>query len=104
MNQLFEYNYNSVLFQERNELMHCGHLRFDQWQCKLLFTTGYTTFLNESSDRLTFWRLGISKIPTIFFNHILSNVTIQGCLKLSCAELMDVRFGRSTLHHFKSFH
>ena len=54
MNQLFEYNYNSVLFQERNVLMHCGHLRFDQRQCKLLFTTGYTTFLNESSDRLTF--------------------------------------------------
>ena len=36
---------------------------------------------------------------------ILSNVTTQGYLKLHPLELsMDVRFGRSTLYHFESFH
>ena len=35
---------------------------------------------------------------------ILSNVTERGNLKLLPLELMDVRFGRSTFHHFESFH
>ena len=35
---------------------------------------------------------------------ILSNVTERGYLKLSPSELMDVRFGRSTFHHFQSYH
>ena len=35
---------------------------------------------------------------------ILSNVTERGSEKLDPLELMDVRFGRSTFSHFKSFH
>ena len=34
----------------------------------------------------------------------LSNVTERGSWKLHHSELMDVRFGRSTFYHFKSFH
>ena len=40
----------------------------------------------------------------IQYSQILSNVTERGYLKLLPSELMDVRFGRSTFHHFKSFH
>ena len=40
----------------------------------------------------------------IQFSEILSNVTERGLLKLIPLELMDVRFGRSTFIHFKSFH
>ena len=34
---------------------------------------------------------------------ILSNVTERGSWKLYPREIMDVRFGRSTLNHFESF-
>ena len=40
----------------------------------------------------------------IRYSEILSNVTILVYLKLYIWELMDVRFGRSTFHHFQSFH
>ena len=40
----------------------------------------------------------------IQYSEILSNVTERGYLKLSPLESMDVRFGRSTFYHFKSFH
>ena len=40
----------------------------------------------------------------IQYSEILSNVTERGYLKLSPSELMDVRFGRSTFHHFQSYH
>ena len=39
----------------------------------------------------------------IQYSEILSNVTKRGSQKLY-SELMDARFGRSTFHHFKSFH
>ena len=38
------------------------------------------------------------------YSEILSNVTERGFEKLHSTELMDVRFGRSTFNHFKSFH
>ena len=44
------------------------------------------------------------KIVNIQYSEILSNVTERGYLKLLPLELMDVRFGRSTFHHFKLFH
>ena len=40
----------------------------------------------------------------IRYSEILSNVTERGLQKLYLAELMDVRFGRSTFNHFESFH
>ena len=40
----------------------------------------------------------------IQYSEILSNVTERGYSKLDPPELMDVRFGRSTFIHFKSFH
>ena len=40
----------------------------------------------------------------IQYSEILSNVTERGYSKLLPLEVMDVRFGRSTLYHFKSFH
>ena len=40
----------------------------------------------------------------IQYSEILSNVTTRGQWKLNTSELMDVRFGRSTFHHFKTFH
>ena len=40
----------------------------------------------------------------IQYSEILSNVTERGQQKLYFLELMDVRFGRSTFHHFQSFH
>ena len=41
----------------------------------------------------------------IQYSDILSNVTERGFEKLLYpVELMDVRFGRSTFHHFESFH
>ena len=41
----------------------------------------------------------------IQYSEILSNVTERGKEKLPSLELsMDVRFGRSTLYHFESFH
>ena len=41
----------------------------------------------------------------IQYSEILSNVTERGYSKLHPPELiMDVRFGRSTFHHFKPFH
>ena len=40
----------------------------------------------------------------IQYSEILSNVTEQGSRKLHPSELMNVRFGRSTFNHFKSFH
>ena len=40
----------------------------------------------------------------IQYSEILSNVTTRGYWKVSFSESMDVRFGRSTLHHFESFH
>ena len=40
----------------------------------------------------------------IQYSEILSNVTERGFLKILPSELMDVRFGRSTFHHFESFH
>ena len=41
----------------------------------------------------------------IQYSEILSNVTERGLQKLYPLELiMDVRFGRSTFHHFESFH
>ena len=41
----------------------------------------------------------------IQYSEILSNVTERGSWKLPPPELiMDVRFGRSTFHHFESFH
>ena len=38
------------------------------------------------------------------YSEILSNVTTRGYKKKHPPELMDVRFGRSTFYHFKSFH
>ena len=40
----------------------------------------------------------------IQYSEILSNVTERGYSKLCPSEFIDVRFGRSTFHHFKSFH
>ena len=40
----------------------------------------------------------------IQYSEILSNVTERGSLKLHPTELMNVRIGRSTFHHFESFH
>ena len=40
----------------------------------------------------------------IQYSEILSNVKERGFKKLPPSELMDVRFGRSTFHHFESFH
>ena len=40
----------------------------------------------------------------IQYLEILSNVTERGLKKLYPSELMDVRLGRSTFIHFKSFH
>ena len=40
----------------------------------------------------------------IQYSEILSNVNERGCWKLNRTELKDVRFGRSTFHHFESFH
>ena len=40
----------------------------------------------------------------IQYSEILANVTEQGLQKLFPSEWMDVRFGRSTFCHFKSFH
>ena len=40
----------------------------------------------------------------IQYSEILSNVTERGYSKLHPLESMDVKFGRSTFHHFKSFH
>ena len=40
----------------------------------------------------------------IQYSEILSNVTERGFKKLNPSELMDVRFGRSTFNHFKSYH
>ena len=40
----------------------------------------------------------------IQYSEILSNVTERGEKKLIPLELMDVRLGRSTFYHFKSFH
>ena len=49
---------------------------------------------------------GLEYLNTIIiqYSEILSNVTERGERKLDPPELMDVRFGRSTFHHFKSFH
>ena len=44
------------------------------------------------------------KTFSIQYSEILSNVTEQGLKKLVPSELTDVRLGRSTFHHFKSFH
>ena len=38
------------------------------------------------------------------YSEILSNVTERGSWKLHHSESMDVRFGRSTFYHFKSFY
>ena len=43
-------------------------------------------------------------IKSIFVSKILCSVTEQTQTKLPSLELMDVRFGRSTFIHFKSFH
>ena len=44
-------------------------------------------------------------IINIQYSEVLSNVTERGFKKLNPSELsMDVRFGRSTFIHFKSFH
>ena len=56
----------------------------------------------QSPGRLTFWRFGISKYDQ--YSEILSNVTERGYSKQYLSELIDVRFGRSTFNHFKSFH
>ena len=40
----------------------------------------------------------------IQYSEILSNVTERGLRKLLPSEVMDVRLGRSTFHHFESFH
>ena len=40
----------------------------------------------------------------IQYSEILSNVTERGSQKLHSLESMDVRFGRSTFHHFESYH
>ena len=40
----------------------------------------------------------------IQYLEILSIVTTRGQRKLFPSELMDVSFGRSTIHYFKSFH
>ena len=40
----------------------------------------------------------------IQYSEILSNVTERGLVKLLPSELMDVRIGRSTFYHSKSFH
>ena len=37
------------------------------------------------------------------YSEILSNVTERGYLRLYPLDIMDVRFGRSTLHHFNHF-
>ena len=54
------------------------------------------------------WRFGdLEYLNTINIQHleILFNVTERGYQKLSLSELiMDVRFGRSTIIHFKSVH
>ena len=38
------------------------------------------------------------------YSEILSNVTERGLQKPHSLESMDVRLGRSTFNHFKSFH
>ena len=40
----------------------------------------------------------------IQYSEILSNVNERGYSKLPPSESMDVKFGRSTFIHFKSFH
>ena len=40
----------------------------------------------------------------IHYSEILSNVTERGKEKLPPSDIMDVRFRRSTFHHFNSFH
>ena len=59
------------------------------------------TFWNEWG-RLTFWRFGISKYNRS--SELLSNIAIRMLKKLPSIEWMDVRFGRSTFHHYQSFH
>ena len=78
-----------------------------EWNKKLksLLEIDFDSTSSNESGRSTFWRFGISKFDQYSFSEILSNVTEQVNRKLYPSELiMDVRFGRSTFIHFKSFH
>ena len=59
------------------------------------------TFWNEWG-RLTFWRFGISNYNQS--SDLPSKITVRVFIKLSSIEWMDIRFGRSTFHHYQSFH
>ena len=63
--------------------------------------------MDDHTDHQVAWQMeDMEYLNTINvqYSEILSNVTERGYLKLSPLELMDVRFGRSTFHHFESFH
>ena len=78
-----------------------------EWNIKLnsLLEIDFDSTSSNESGRLTFWRFGISIYYQYSYYNILSNVTEQVNRKLHPSELiMDVRFGRSTFYHFKSFH
>ena len=96
---MIEHNHNSKLW-ERVTRKHLNSTQKLYWYCLQLDN-------KLSQKNRVNWRFLYSEyLNTINVqkSEILSNVTERRRRKLDPSEIMDVRFGRSTINYFESFH
>ena len=70
--------------------------------CQTVLEMDFDRIFWNEPGRMTFWRFGISKYNQS--SDLPSRITVRVFIKLPSIEWMDVRFGRSTFHHYQSFH